>query len=398
MMRLDLGGASRKTFENALLNPYKLHVRVRLQNLSGDDLSDVSERLMDGQVNIDTSQQTTRQASLTINDPNTALNLDSDQAEDGAFYVDRMIRIDYRVWTEALDRWVSVPVFTGPVTEMTRNGTDVELSCLGKEYLAQAQAWHPMSFKQGHDVLDAIRAILRERAGETRFDFPDLERRPKIPQKHGISIGRMQTPWSVATRLARSINMQLFYNGAGVCTMRREPSQVQYTFSDGSDGRTPSVVSDASVSFDLSDVKNTIWLVGGKGSGTAAAKHPVNVVVSAARSNALSPWRLGRDLRDGTHVPRHLVEKVENAHVKTKKRARQVAKRRLARSIVEGVTVSFDALPIPHLEPLDMLQLTTELTSVQFTLRQASIPLTHDGAMSIGVTKRVGRIRRKHIR
>jgi hypothetical protein len=98
MMRTDLRIAQQRIFEAALLKPYKLNVKVRLQNLDGDDLSELTLRLLDGQVNIDTSAETTRQCSVTISDPNGTLSLDSDAPSDGALYVDRMIRVDYCVY------------------------------------------------------------------------------------------------------------------------------------------------------------------------------------------------------------------------------------------------------------------------------------------------------------
>jgi hypothetical protein len=149
------------------------------------------------------------------------------------------------------------------------------------------------------------------------------------------------------------------------------------------------VLSDASVSFDVSNVRNTIFVVGGKPKG---AKQPVTANVVAARSHPLSPWRLGRN---GT--PRFIVERIDNDHVRTQSKALAMARRRLRQTLIEGVTVSFDALPIPHLEPLDTVRLRTDLTSVTFVLRQASIPLTHDGVMSIGAVKRVT-VNRRHIR
>lgn len=381
MIPLDLSGAERRTFEAALLKPYEMRVRVRVLTLDGDELSEVTNRLLDGQVNIDTGAETTRQASLTLSDPNNTMNLDSDAPSDGALYVDRMINLHHEIYVLGLQRWVSVPIFTGPITSMTRDGEDITLSCLGKEFLAKGNCWRPLTLRKGYDTVQAIRTILRERAGETRFAFPDLARR--LPRN--VSLGRMTQPWAIASRLARSIDRQLYYDGEGVCRLRAYPHGSVYTFRD----RGGAVLGNASVTFDITNVRNVVWVKGGKPKG---AKKAVTWPAVAQPSHSLSPARQGRN-----QTPRFLVEEIDNDHVRTVKSARQIANNRLRQKLLEGVTVTFDALPIPHLDPLDVVRLSTELTSVTFTLRQASIPLTHDGVMTVGSNRRVS-VRRQAIR
>lgn len=619
MLLLDYNRQQRNIFERTLRGTYELRVRVRLLTLDEDDVSDLTERLIDGQVNIDTTADSDRSLSMSLSDPHNVLNLDSDSPDDGALYLDRMIRVNYLVWVDGLDEWASVPVFTGPIVSMGRNGDQIDVTCLGKEYLAQGATWHPLTIKKGHNTVDAIRTILRERAGETRFDFPDLKHRLTRP----VSLGRMEQPWRKAQRLADVLDRQLYYDGAGVCRLRRRPKHAVFSFKDGDDG---TVLSDAQVTYDLADVRNVVWLKGGKpkgsqgrnraddddnrddsaalifddvsieqskianiktiypnasgpparakqldiavpmtvhdpyehidlgggkeidwltqaqlnvmqamskehrtvtivqgsytsavpasggthaGGGTIdvspddgdyvhtvadmrragfAAWHrdpsqgdwghhihavsifsknaasgaksqvqsyltntgdglgfgpygprvdlwphlrarmaqwvdiphatnvidddnkpsprdpvpdhepkPVTAFAVAPRSHPLSPQRLGRE-----GAPHYLVEQIERDHVRTKKDAERVAQSVLDDMLMEGVQVSFDALPIPTLEPLDKVRIATDSTSMTFVLRQFSLPLTHAGIMSVGTNRRVTparkRIRGRHRR
>lgn len=379
-MSLGLTGGERTAFEQTLRETHELRARIYVLNLSGASLGEVTSRLLDGQVNFDTSAETTRQLTMSLDDPSHALSMDSSSPADGALYADRMIRVEYGVYVPKLSRWVNVPIFTGPITGMTRNGSQVDLSCLGKEHLAGGQAWRPLTLKQGTNIGNAIKTILRERAGETSFAFPTVT--AKLG-KHGVSLGALSSPWAVATQLARSIGRQLYYDGAGVCRMRRPPNGVLFTFNGDV------VLSDPAVTYDLGSIINAVLVKGKKG---AKGKKSIGASAVAARNHPLSPYSLGR-----AGEPRYYVEVVDNDAIKTKKKAREIARNTLRGHLFEGVTCDFDALPQPHLEPLDVVRLDTEGTSVTFVLHKASIPLSHSGVMSVGTTKRVTPNRR-HIR
>lgn len=354
----------------------QVRTRLTMLDLDGSEVADLSSRMLEGQVNIDTTAEAVRQLSATFLDPDHSLALDSDAPTDGALYADRMLRAEYGFHVPALGKWVYVPVFTGPLATMARDGGEVQVSCLGKEHLAGGQAWRPMTLKKGMNVGSAIRAILRERAGETEFAFPTVKNR--LPEHY--SLGRMSSPWGAASQLARSIGRQLYYDGKGVCRLRRPPTGSVFTF----DGDV--VLSPPQVTYDLSTVRNTVWVKGHKAEG----KPQITGTATAGRSHPLSPWRLGRN-----GEPRYLVEQVERSNVRSRKEARQLAQRTLRGLLLEGVSVSFDSLPIAHLDPLDTVRIATDEVSLKFVLRQASLPLTHDGSMSVGALRRVAPKKRR---
>lgn len=381
MIPLALTATERAAFHAQLQATSRVRVRLTMLDLDGDEVSDLSDRLLDGQVNIDTTAETVRQLSATLDDPDHALALDSDAPSAGALFTDRMLRATYGFYVDSLARWVDVPIFTGPLATFERDGSQVAVSCLGKEHLARGQAWRTMHLRKGLNVGTAIKTILRERAGETRFAFPNVTQR--LP-RGGVSLGRMSDPWLVAQGLARGIGRQLYYDGDGVCRMRRAPTASVWTFNGDQ------IVSDPKVTYDLASVRNTVWVRGHKPDG----KPRIEARVAAGRSHPLSPWRQGRTITNARGnpqvVPRYLVHVEERNGVRSVKDARALANRLLRGLLLEGVSATFDALPIVHLDPLDVVRLSTDEASLTFVLQQASIPLTHNGAMSVGTVKRVG--------
>lgn len=372
MIPLGLKVDELKLFEKTLRSTHEFRVRIGVLNLSGAEISDVTDRLLDGQVNFDSTGEATRQLSLTLDDPGRKLSLDSSSPDDGALYADRMIRVEYDVYTPSLGRWVEVPLFTGPITAMNRNGSQVELTCLGKEHLAGGQAWRPLNIGPGTNVVTAIKTILRERAGETLFAFPTS--RARVP-KPGVSLGAMSSPWAAAVGLAKSIGCQLYYDGAGVCRLRGNPRTSVFTFNGDS------VLTDPAVTYDLSSIINTVLV---KGKKAAKAKQAVTATAIADRSHPMSPYAIGRN-----GEPRHYVELVENDKIRSNAQARAIANSTLRDRLLEGVTCDFDALPQPHLEPLDIVRLNVPGAAVTFVLHRASIPLVHSGVMSVGTNRRV---------
>ncbi|WP_036959390.1 hypothetical protein [Promicromonospora kroppenstedtii] len=345
-------------------------------------MSSVSHTLLDGQVNVDADAEVTRSAPLTFLDPSHSLNFDTDSPDDGAIYADRMIRVRYGVHVEELDRYVFATVFTGPVTGLSREGVTVTVEAQGKEALALGAVWTPITLRKGMTVVGAIRVLMSSRAGETRFSIPDFRnsygKRLTLPKAR--SLDRFAQVWSAARSLSRSIDKQLFYNGAGILVMRNHSRAVKYVFKPGTGG---SIVSEVAINYQMADVKNTISVKGQPPNGKMGA---VSATVVAPRSHPLSPFRMGRE-----GAPRYLVERVENASIRSHAAAKEYAERLLESRIREAVEVSFDALPVPHLDPDDMVSVQTPDFTLKFRLRKFAIPLAPNGAppMPVGYLKRL---------
>lgn len=381
MMNLGLTATERSAYEKALRSSHVRHIDVDVLNLDGDVLSSISPVLLGGQVSVDLDAEVTRSASLQFLDPRHALNFDTDSPDDGALYADRMIRVRYGVEVADLSRTVWATVFVGPVTKLSRADDVVNVEAQGKEALVRGAIWRPLTLKKGARVTDAIRTLMRERGGETRFDFPTVSTR--LPKAR--SLDRLTEIWAVAKSLARSLNRQLFYNGAGVLVLRSAPNSVVYTFTTGTGGDTLTV---PNVDYELGDVKNVVEV---KGQPPTGKKGRVRGVATAPASHPLSPKRLGRK-----DAPRYLVESIEDSSIRSDAAAARRAKDLLEDRLREVVSVSFDALPIPHLDPGDLVRVKTDAFTATFRLRQFSIPLSPDGngVMPVGYLKRTSPRRR----
>lgn len=386
MQKLGLTNAERGVFHKALRSTHSRSIIVRVLNLDGDVKADISSRLLDGEVVVDNSAEVTRSLTLSLLDPNHTLNFDTDSPDDGALFADRMIQVVYSVRVDDLGDRVNVPVFTGPVTKLDRKGDVVDVEAQGKEALAMGAMWRPLTLKKGMRKVTAIRTILEDRAGESRFDFLDLpnDHNPGLPKSR--SYDRWTTPWQAAQRLARSLDLQLFYDGRGVATLRHLPRKPIYTFNTGTGGE---ILSDVAISNTMDDVVNTVVVVGGKPKG---AKENVGAVAVADKAHPLSPWRLGRN-----GVARHLVYRVQDTSIRTHARAKAKADRILHDRLLSTVDVTLDVLPIPHLEPGDMVRVAADDIDVHFRLKQFTIPLgaSGDPVMSVGYHKKTTANRRR---
>lgn len=394
MLPLGLTGAEQRALHRTLADSHSVRVDVAVTDLNGDVLSRLDPDAISGQVNVDADAPVTRSLTMSILDPSHSLALDSDSPADGALYLDRMLHVVYSVKVPTLG-WVDVPVFTGPVTKVDRAGELVNVECQGKEALALGAFWYPMTLKKGHDKVGAIRTILRDRAGENRFDFPDLAAR----LHRTASFGRQSVPWTEARRIARSMNRQLFYDGRGVCRLRAYPGH-GFTFRSGDGGL---IVGAPQVAYSTERVRNAVWVKGGKPKGVATDDDPntpapksvpdVQFRDVASPSHPLSPVRLGRN-----GVSRFLLEVIENPRIRSRAEAKRVARRRLNDLLMEAVDVTFESLPVPHLEPMDIIRVTTREATVQVRLRSYSLPLVVGENMSVGFHKLVSVPRRRNRR
>lgn len=384
MLQLGLSATGRANLRRTLRDTHRRKIEVRILNLEGDVLETPTRAasVLDGQVTVDGEGEVTRSLSLTLLDPTYSLNLDTASADDGALYLDRMVQVIYSVFVEG-ESWIDVPVFTGPITGLSRDGATVAIEAQGKEALARQPIHRPLTIPRGTRRTDAIRTLMRERAGEDLFSIPKLAAR--LPQP--LSFDRERVAWIEALRLARSLSRQLFYDGRGRLVLRKVPRRAVWTFRAGNGG---DVLSRPRVSYDSSELVNVVRVVGGEprckngGRATAIARPPA--------THPLSPERLGRN-----GVPRYLPLYIEDDQLDRTSEAQELADDTLRESLEQRIDVSFDALPIPHLEPGDLVEVETDSGTVSFRLKRFTIPLT-SGAMSVGytrpVTPRRQRIRR----
>lgn len=346
-------------------------------------ISDVSALLIDGQVNYSLWEKITHAATLTLLDPDSQVGFDTQSPSDNALFADRMIRIVYSVWSELLPRWVDVPIFCGPVTNVSRDDAVLSVECQGKEslYMEPSMAWTAKTYPKGTRLTSTVWDVLKNKGGETKFDLPEwtttLPRNYSLSPEHAIWDFVL---WVVGSKLHR----QVFYDGRGVLRMRTTSTVAAFTFTEAH------LTSIPKLTYDMSMIRNTVRVKGatpeGKPQIVANRWLPAT---DPASSTALS--------RNG--VRRNLVEVVDDSTLVTQAAANAKAQETLDWLRIGNVGFDFESFVIPHLEPGDTFQLTTQNTSIRLRAGQFSIPLRAGQAQSNGSHRRLSsnraRIRRR---
>jgi hypothetical protein len=379
MFNLGITGDQWRTYRSDYLtgqSGFKIDVSSRV--LGGEVDGQLSAFLDDGQVTVDNTAEVTRACTLTLHDPVRALPFDTDSPADTALYFNRLIRVVHRVpFSGPWGDWLRCPIFTGPVTKLDRDGDMVTVEASGKETLFLGAAWHPITLHKGMKKTDAIIRLLTEgnpAYAETHLSIPDLP--AKLPK--AISLVRDDKPWKIALHIARSMNMQLFYDGDGVCRLRHHPRRSHLSFTGAR-----YVVTPPQVSFSDSFV-NAVIVRGHNPKGPAG--QIVRFAVAPAQ-HKLSPQNVGRYMLPGETV-------IHDDKIKTGAEAQKRADRRLEDGLRQGVDVSFDSVPVPFIEPGDLCHVGTDDQSVTFRLRQFAFPLAAGEPMNVGYHSSV--LRRRH--
>jgi hypothetical protein len=381
-MAIDLGlnANGQAAFHDLLQTHHRIDVRLQLMDLNHTSIGEeLSARLLDGQVTVDAGAEVTRGLDMDLLDPTGALHLDSKSPDDGALFADRMIQVKYAIINPMETVRYTTPVFTGPLTKLERTGAIVKAEAQGKEIFGLSTAWNEKTFKKGATIVSAIRYILVNMMGEapSRVRLPSSK--AKLPRN--VSVGGDKLPWAVAKQLAASIGYQLFYDGLGICRMRKRPSGVSFTFVEGR-----SIKTEPDVGFSIDDVVNAVEVLGKKPKkkkGKTTKKRPHARLV-ADRQHPLSPWALGR-----VGGPRYLPVVIEDDNVDNDAEAKARAKRELASGLLQSVEVAYDTLVIPHLEEMDVVRCNTTKFAGNHRLMEFAIPLTAGGDMSVGYVRNV---------
>lgn len=340
-------------------------------------VSTVSHTLLDGQVDAQAVQvsggsiEVSRECLLQFLDPFHTLSFDSDSPADGALYLDRMVRVIASI--RCPFGWVDVAIFTGGVDDVDRDGDIINVKALGKETFALRSAWEIRKYKRGFKV-DVLRSLMI-RAGE-RTKYIELPRSlSRIPKP--ISVGRESQIWLKVFALAASMDRFAFYDGRGVFRTTRYSTKPVATF-DESILRT-----EPHVKFSTTNLKNA-WII--KGGDPAGPKKIVSALVVAPRSHQLSPWKIGRDPETGRGG--FLTGREDNSNLRTFAKAIARGKALLDRSLLMSTEATWDCYPLWHLEPWDVVNLSTRAFSATVRVRKFSMPLRPaDTDMTCGYQK-----------
>lgn len=389
MLNLGLTEAQLESYFAALRDSHRIRVEVALRNRNEkpvDALSAPINRVVSGSVQVDATADVTRSLDLTVLDPKRQLRFEGHSPANGAVFGDTFVSVRYGVYVDSTLGWVDCPVFWGPVTGFQRQGGQVTIEGQGKERLMLAPHFATKGYTLGKRLRidEAVKRIARH-AGEQRFDVPRISR----TLQEARPVSARSEPWKVLSGGAEDAsgkrvpgvveraNRHAFYDGRGRLCVRRRSKQASWTFAAGRD-----LLSQPGVTYDNQDFINTVVV---RGKERAKGKPRAHGRAMLAAGHPLSPQSLGRNSE-----PRHMTEFVET-ELKTDSECRERARQILKRSATRGVEASFEALPVPFLEELDMVRLHTDEYDFRFPLRQWTLPLTASESMSVGANKRVRR-------
>lgn len=381
MQRLGLTHAEYRLFLRELVNPgQQRRIVVDVLDLDGNLKTSLTPDFTDGQVIVDTTtgvDEPARKLDLRFLDPSRSIHFEPDSPGDAPLHRKRMVQVTVSVRVPALDRWVDCEVFTGPIWKFDREGALVSIVAHGLERQAMGAKWSPQTFKKGRKKTDALKELAAD-AGENRLGgIPDLP--AKMPER--MTITRLDTIWPRMQRLARSMDRQLFYNGAGRLILRRLPSRPVFTF----DARH--LLTDVVIQRDPEGVHNTFIAVGSKAKG--AKKRP-QAVEHLPNAHPLSSDALARN-----GVRHRLVRREENRQIKTNAEAKARAARMRDDASRVLVDYQFDSVPVPHLDELDLVRVRTDEGTFQVRMKRWTYPLGWEGAppMTVGSIKRTTKAR-----
>lgn len=412
MINLGLLGAERRKFEAALAQPHKVRVKVTALNMDAEELGHLEPQFVDGQVDMappprrGEDETGSRSATLTLSDPNHKLNLDTDQVTDGAYYLNRMLRIEWGIYVTALDQWVDVPMVEGPIVTFARDGDLLELEVHGKELLAMRGAGHATTVHRKAAKHQAIRRLLERRCGETKFRL--VEHSSRLP--HAVSLAATDPTLPAVRRIAASMDCQFFYDAAGRATLRRWPDNAVFVFGDDLLLDVPRV------SNDPARLANRVSVAGARPrtrytQGREDDPDTPNVDETVApvkkdnpgkprgravlgRRHPLSPWKLGP-----VGGPSFLDVVLDDAHVRSDREAQRLAERVLNQRQEAVTRIEFETIPVPHLEAGDRCAVRHPDVSTRFRIDTFSFPL-HVGEgeaapMTVGYAAPLGIKRRR---
>lgn len=376
MLTMGLSTREFRLYCEALCADHMVDFRVQILTLDHKVTASVTGSILSGQVDVDTSQECERSASLEVWDPDNRLGLDAGDPTSGGAYLDRMIQIHYGVRVDSLQAWVWAPVFTGPISSLKRADGVATMEAQGKESLLLAPTAMTITYDRGW-AKSSILANALQRFGEkfrkiTRWSAKTTGR---------IVLSGTEKPWPILKKIAGQLASSAAgtdpwfgYNGSGFAVLQSHSHATRWTFKPGDGGSI--LDKEPELSYDASVVRNYVRVTSGdSGNGKAA----ITATATAPKSSPFSPQNLGRG-----GVPRYIMEDVQGENITTKQQAQKLADQTLTNLLRSSVSVEFNSLVIPHLEPRDEVEVRTDKWRWRFQLTKFTIPLSADGQMSIG--------------
>lgn len=354
MFDLGLDPAEFDALVNNLAGSEQIRTRVFLLDLDHKLVKDLSALGPDGSTSINMGGDVQATASASLFDPLGESGFDEVTDLASVRPPDRLLQV-YRGSLVA-GKWVDVPVFCGVVTDVSRDGDYLTLSAESKDVLALDKPWRALTVNKGTLVSEAVRLILSSMTGETRFKIQTTT------QKLGknVSVGADTSPLLVVRELLTSIGWVGFYDAEGYFVVKPPSNDPVFTLTDGVGGL---ITSEVARDYRTDGIVNAVRVISNYGKTSITAESV------AAANHPYAPEKLGRN-----GVGRFIWELVESDVSLSLTEAKDLAESELQRLLLDSVSVSFDALPVPFLEGHDVVRVEADNVGLDFRIMQVTVP------------------------
>lgn len=390
------GAELRALVDDMRLGPYIARPSVQLLDLDHNLLDDLSDRVIDGQVDWKLGPVgrlggavSASSATLTLADTSKVVAVDGNSATTGAVFYDQMLSAGVEFAGPRLGRTIRIPLFTGPLTKAVRANGQLAVNCEGKERLATGMVGQTVTYRRGTDKLAVVKDLLI-RAGEhpTRIQAPGNA--SNLPDD--LTLTDQDLPWNSVRAVAASMNRHALYDGRGNFRVRNPSADPVWTATDtvnSPDGLGGALLTAPEVTYDGFNGYNGVRVTGPTYSGRR-----ISVTVWLPAGHPLSPTSRKRN---GVPYKRYLV--MEQSLMRDAAEANEIAIAALRRMTREFITVTADILPMWLLEPGDVVAWRVGgIGYLEQTLTDFSVPLLPGAPMSLGATKPIPRPRPKPAR
>src|SRR3954470_18547944 len=260
-----------ESYLNTLVNSHRIRTLIKLYDSDENFLGVLDKQLSSGQVDVDTTADVERSASLVFADVPPKFLFQQGQQSETAIFSDNMIGIEYIVEVPSINKDVVIPVFFGPVSRFQRDGQEITIEAQSKEALLQPPVvWGRYLKNAGLDFINddikyahkLLRAILRS-TGEkdsnmyfSNFDNVKLPKGFKLPKAP-------ENLWDVCQKIVQAANSvykhdaiyRLYYDGRGKVRVETQ-NHLGFVFTDNKN--TGVLINQPQVSYDLSTFRNTV--------------------------------------------------------------------------------------------------------------------------------------------
>jgi hypothetical protein len=360
--------------EAQMRRSYRMRVLIDLYSYRRHRVAGLASSRIAGSVQVRASREgPTRSLQVDLFDPSDQLNL-GDNVK--VVRPNRMVRVRRGLFVDDLEDWVDLPVIFGPLSRVSRADDVLTLEAQDRAMFAVGPR-PAFTVRAGTNVGTAIRQIMGEAVGETRFRIAATSR--KLTKSHTLS--RELTPWALVQRLCRSIGWVAFYDGDGYLVCRRRSTTPVTRFREGVGG---SLTTEVHTGYWDGDLVNQVIVLGG-----VISKTQITAQATLAADHPLSP----ENMRVGD-VRWPKTEYIEDSEVDSFAAATELAERRLRELSIQQTTASFEAMPFWHLQEYDPYIVETPTGQVTASVQEMTIPLDCDGMQSFGFNSRTPRSRR----